>query len=222
MKYVTYSILILSVLFVSFNLANAFSTEVTVQHDTYNDHNLRASETVMARVYTSDEKYFIYGSYGGTRYFWGAQPMTQVDLYSVGVGTKRKLFKGLSIYAQVGYFWPKLKNSGYEEGQETYEAIGYYLHDKLAGLPDDAEGFGYRWRSIEVQSDIGGQVGLMFEKEIIKNLSISLDTSYRILGLEHDITAQKIKGYEGGSMWRMSEHVKYDGGSIGLSLKYEW
>lgn len=160
-------------------------------------------------------------------YLWGTWEQTEMrltgqvagnlNLYGVGVGTKIKVLKPLSVFIETGYYIP---SSDLQKNTMKYaEGVGYYWVRTLKEIGLDNEFFrGFNRYRYEIKPNIGGSIGLEFEQVIYKNLSLNLFGAYRLLNLKEDWDAFNSIGQN----IQTKEKRSFSGGQFGIGLSYRW
>lgn len=168
---------------------------------------------------------YLWGGWERTEMRLTGQRAGELSLYGFGLGSKIELVKGLSIFGEVGYYIP---NSDLANDPMKYSEGIYYKWVKLAadtGCPDPtATAQKYNSYTYELNSGIGGSLGLEFRQEIYKELFLGLFGMYRFLNLREDWDARDLRPTnQYPNAWlQTKEKRSFSGGVFGIGLDYRF
>ena len=73
------------------------SAHLTVRQDTFTDDHLDSSIAVVAKLVHDESGLFLFGGFSQPQFKGGAQSVTDIDLWSIGIGVQHR-FNSLKVY----------------------------------------------------------------------------------------------------------------------------
>lgn len=211
-------IIVFGIIFFTVISANAGEINFRIKgiYSIYQDKDLREDGKGI-KTEGQWEWFYLWGSWEKTEMRLTGQVAGDINLYGIGIGSKIKILKPLSIFLEVGYYIP---DSDLEKNTQRFgEGVGYYWIRTLKEIDLNNEFFrGFNHYKYELKSNFGGSVGLEFEQIIYKGLSLNLFGAYRFLNLKEDWDAFN----PAGLCIQTKEKRSFSGGQFGIGLNYKF
>jgi hypothetical protein len=161
---------------------------------------------------------FLWGSYDTTQMRLYGQRAGDIELLGVGGGVRLKLYDGLFLNGQIGYFHPSSTMA--KDPMNFAETLGFVIGGYIdsIGYPPSSKTY-YVLYDYDLRGNIGGTVGLDFSYPIYKGkLLFNLNTDYRFLKLP-----ETFKGIHSEASWiEFKGDRNFSGAVIGVGLIYKF
>ena len=210
------TIITVLVLLLSVN-AYAFDTSVTYFRQMNESENIGPSDGIKVSAKPEPLPIYMWGSWEHARFTMSDQPMGYMDIVGVGLGVKKSIINGLSIFLDGGWYHPQW----YKNGELAYPVSGdvgdrafLYLNEKYG----DALGVHYfdAYR-VSISGNLGGSFGAEWNYNLTKSFLMSTLISYRVLSLP-----MWVEGVNPGDVGNWCRYEDLSASGVGLNIGFVW
>jgi len=169
----------------------------------------------------SHEGYLVWMAYEKTMMRMIGQEMSNISLWSAGLGYRLKLLERLSIAVKGGFYKPiPSYRSTYQEA--IYRQMHAYI-EPVEGETWRKNGIDYDETTCdyEMNSGWGGEVSINWVIPFTTWLNLDLSAGYRYLNLKDRISAN-INGLYPGAYHEFIQNRNYCGGILGVEITFRF
>ena len=199
--------------------ASAFDIGATYYRQMNESGSFGPSDGVKITAIPETLPIYAWGSWEHTRFTMADQPMGYMDVIGIGLGVKKNIINGISLFLDGGWYHPQW----YKNGELIYPVAGdigemgfLYLNEKYS----DTLGVHYfDSYKASISGNFGGSFGAEWKYNLSKSFLISTMISYRILSLPMWVEGIGIDS-PGGGNWCRYEDLSLSG--VGINAGIVW
>ena len=195
--------------------AGELEGSVGVGQSIYTNHS-DADWNLRATLGHTDLPVYAVAGYDTPRVKMLGQPLAETDMLSLGLGVKRELVSGFTIFTEVGYTWLNLdvNREPYDVQREIIYTQLLLNHD-VAGRPVPTGPRGYQ-TTYEADDAIFWRLGLRYD--LYEH--VSLTAAYRALYTDTQYSLRSGDWEDGDGYWREDETYNLSSFEVGVEYRF--
>lgn len=165
----------------------------------------------------SDLPVYLVAGYDAPRVKMLGQPLAETEIVSLGMGAKRELVSGLTLFTEVGYSWLNLDvNRAPHDVQQEIIYTQLVKNHNVSGRPVPVDPESYQ-TSYKADDGIFWRLGVGYQLWD----SVSLTASYRALLVDQEYSLKASDWSEGQGYWREDETYSLSAFEVGVNYTFD-